>query len=80
MIFCMSMGLIWLGVVLGGMISLGMAFTVTLVVLAVMSGRAGLMAAASRRVGGLQAVEHLMEAGFGLVTAGLGLLMLVSVF
>lgn len=79
MIFSISMGMTWLGILLGGVIALGMAATVTLVVLAGMSGKAAVMAAASGKGGLLRHAEHTLEALSGLLMTGLGLLLLATV-
>lgn len=76
MLFCITMGMTWLGVVLGLTIALGMAFTVTLVVLAGMTGKAALLRAASKNTGRLHRVQHGVEALAGLAVAVLGLILL----
>lgn len=79
MIFSISLGMTWLGILLGGIIALGMATTVTLIILAGMSGKAALLAAASRKGRPLGIAERLMEGASGILVAGLGLMLLASV-
>lgn len=79
MIFSISMGMTWLGVVLGGIVAFGMAATITLTILTGMSGRAALMSAASRKQGVLVHAEHLVEAVSGTLVAALGALLLGTV-
>ena len=78
MIFSISMGMTWLGILLGGIVALGMAFTITLVALAGMSGKAALMAAASQKGGILGQAEHILEAVSGILVAALGALLLAT--
>ncbi|MCG8632481.1 MAG: hypothetical protein MI863_01570 [Desulfobacterales bacterium] len=79
MLFAISLDLTWLGILLGGTISLGMASTVTLIVLAGMSGKAALLSLASKKAGFLTHIEHVMEASAGLLVAGLGFILLGTV-
>ena len=79
MIFSISMGMTWLGIVLGGIVAFGMAVTISLTILAGMSGRAALTAAASRKGGLLTHAEHFLEALSGLLVAALGAALLGTV-
>ncbi|MCG8619559.1 MAG: hypothetical protein MI802_25335 [Desulfobacterales bacterium] len=79
MLFSISMGLTWLGIVLGLTIALGMASTITLIVLAGMSGKAAVLGLASKNTGILHMVQHSIEALAGLAVAVLGLLLLGTV-
>ncbi|HCY84408.1 MAG TPA: hypothetical protein DHV36_04665 [Desulfobacteraceae bacterium] len=79
MLFSISMGMTWLGMILGVTIALGMASTITLIVLAGMSGKAALLGLASKKAGILHTVQHGIEALAGLAVALIGLMLLGTV-
>ncbi len=79
MLFALSMDMTWLGILLGGTISLGMASTITLIVLAGMSGKAAVLSLASKKAVLLTGIENVMEATAGLLVATLGFILLGTV-
>ena len=79
MLFTLSMKLIGLGIMLGITISLGMALTITCVVLMVMSGKAVSLGMVERHGSFALTMENLIEAIAGLMVASLGLLFLAAV-
>ena len=60
MLFAMSMDLTWLGILLGATISFGMATTITLVLMAGISGKTALFSLASRHTRILTCLEYLI--------------------
>lgn len=76
MLFAISMDLTWLGILLGTTISLGMASTITLIVMAGMSGKTAVLALASNHSKMLSLLEHTIEAVAGLLMACLGFILL----
>jgi ABC-type nickel/cobalt efflux system permease component RcnA len=76
MLFAISLDLIWLGILLGITISLGMASTITLIVMAGMSGKAAVLSLASNHRRMLSLLEHIIEAAAGLLVACLGFILL----
>ncbi|THB77645.1 MAG: hypothetical protein D3926_15055 [Desulfobacteraceae bacterium] len=78
MLFAISMGVTWLGVLLGITIALGMASTITLIVFAAMTGKAAMLQSVSRRKNVLKYLEHTIEITAGIGVAGLGILFLLT--
>ncbi len=80
MLFAISMDLTWLGILLGTAISFGMATTITLIVIAGISGKIAVLSMASRHTRILTIIEHMIEIMAGLLTACLGFILLFSQF
>ncbi len=78
MLFAISMDLTWLGILLGTTISLGMASTITLIVIAGVSGKTALFALASRHTRLLTILEYLIAVIAGLMVACLGFILLLT--
>ncbi|MCK5096560.1 MAG: hypothetical protein KAR45_00570 [Desulfobacteraceae bacterium] len=76
MLFAISLDLTWLGILLGTTISFGMASTITLVVIAGMSGKAAVLSLASSHSRILTLLEYMIEAMAGLLVACLGFILL----
>jgi len=76
MLFAISMDLTWLGILLGITISLGMASTITLIVITGMSGKAAVLTLASNHSRILTTLEYTIEATAGLLVACLGFILL----
>lgn len=79
MLFGVSLQMTWLGILLGVCISMGMASTISLIILTGMSGKAAVLSAASRYEKWLQVIERLIEIAAGILIAGLGLILLSTV-
>ncbi|MCD4675905.1 MAG: hypothetical protein K8S18_07905 [Desulfobacula sp.] len=78
MLFAISLDLTWLGILLGITISLGMASTITLIVIAGMSGKAAVLSLASHHSRVLTILEHIIESIAGLLVACLGFILLIA--
>lgn len=78
MLFAISLDLTWLGILLGTTISFGMALTVTLIVMAGMSGKAAVLSLASNHSRILTRLEYMIEATAGLLVACLGFILLMT--
>ncbi|MBU8910106.1 MAG: hypothetical protein KOO65_02440 [Desulfobacterales bacterium] len=78
MLFAISLDLTWLGILLGTTISFGMASTITLIVMAGMSGKAAVLSLASSHSKILIILEHIIEAMAGLLVACLGFILFCS--
>ncbi|WP_299976603.1 hypothetical protein [Desulfobacula sp.] len=76
MLFAISMDLTWLGILLGTTISFGMASTITLIVMAGMSGKVAVLSLASNHSRILTILEYMIEAMAGLLVACLGFILL----
>jgi nickel/cobalt exporter len=76
MLFAISLDLTWLGILLGTTISFGMASTVTLIVMAGMSGKVAVLSLASNHSRILTILEYMIEAMAGLLLACLGFIFL----
>jgi len=76
MLFAISMDLTWLGILLGTTIAFGMASTVTLIVMAGMSGKAAVFSLVSSHSRILTVFEYMIEAVSGLFVACLGFILL----
>ncbi len=76
MLFAISLDLTWLGILLGITISLGMASTVTLIVMAGMSGKAAVLSLASSHSRIFTTLEYVIETTAGLLVACLGFILL----
>lgn len=80
MIFCMSMDLTFLGVLMGLAISAGMGLTISGVALVAVLSKSALLKGAGRSQKGAALLESVVEAFAGLMVAGLGLFSLLGVF
>jgi nickel/cobalt transporter (NicO) family protein len=78
MLFAISMDLTWLGILLGSTISFGMASTITLIMMAGISGKTALFSLASRHTRILTNLEYLIEVTAGLMVACFGLIFLIN--
>ena len=79
MLFAMSIGMLWLGIILGAVISVGMALTISCVVMAGMSGKAAILATTSNSTGLMTRIEHGIEITAGLALACIGGVLLITV-
>jgi len=78
MLFAISLDLTWLGIILGIAISLGMASTITLIVMAGVSGKAAALSLASHHKRILTILEYMIGTIAGLLVACLGFIFLSS--
>jgi ABC-type nickel/cobalt efflux system permease component RcnA len=78
MLFAISLDLTWLGILLGATISFGMASTVTLIVMAGMSGKSAILSSASNHSRILTVLEHMIETMAGLLMTCLGFILLIT--
>ncbi|MCK5162600.1 MAG: hypothetical protein KAQ72_02730 [Desulfobacula sp.] len=78
MLFAISLDLTWLGILLGIFISIGMAFTITGIVILGMSGKSAVLSAASDQKKLIGIIEGTIETIAGLLLAGLGLIFLLA--
>ncbi len=78
MLFAISLNLTGLGIVLGVCIAAGMASTITLVVLAGMSGKAAVLKLSDQNSKRHRLLENAMESISGLLVASLGLILLLA--
>ncbi|WP_321416997.1 hypothetical protein [uncultured Desulfobacter sp.] len=78
-LFCLSLGLPGFGIMLACAITLGMASTLSLVVLTVMAGKAALLTPLSRRFSFAHNAGDLLEAAAGLILSALSLMLLLTV-
>ncbi len=76
MLFALSMNLITLGIILGIIISMGMAFTVSIVVLITISGKTASLTVISKNSKRAIVIEHGIEIFAGLLLMTLGILFL----
>ena len=76
MLFALSMNLITLGIILGITISIGMAFTVSIVVLITISGKAASLSVISKNSKRAGFIENAIEVFAGLLLMTLGILFL----
>ncbi|PIE62561.1 MAG: hypothetical protein CSA25_04490 [Desulfobacter postgatei] len=79
-LFCLSLGLPGLGMMLACAITLGMASTLSVVVLTAMAGKAALLAPLPRRFSFADNAGDLLEALAGLILCTMSLMLLLSVF
>ena len=79
MLFALSMKMVGLGIILGITISIGMALTITCVVVMVISGKAISLGMVARHDNLAITIENLIETTAGLLVASLGLLFLAAV-
>ena len=79
MLFALSMNLVGLGIMLGVTLSLGMAFTITCVVVIGILGKTALLGMVAGNGGLLITLENLIETIAGLMIASLGLLFLTTI-
>jgi len=78
MLFAISLNLTWLGILLGIFISMGMAATISGVVILGISGKSALLSVTSTRKKLFAVIESGIETISGLLLAGLGLLFLLT--
>ena len=78
MLFAVSLNLTDLGVFLGSCIAIGMASTITLIVLAGMSGKAAVLRLSSRHKKAHNILENSIETIAGLLVASLGIILLFA--
>ena len=78
-LFCLSLKLPGLGIMLAGAITLGMASTLSLVVLTAMAGKATLLAPLSRRFSFAENAGDILEALAGLILCTVSLMLLLTV-
>ena len=72
LLFCMSMDAFWLGIAMGISIGVGMALTISAVIVLAILGKRSLLAGAGSRPGLVRRVETFVQAGAGLLVAALG--------
>ena len=77
-LLAVSMGLLTLGILLGICISLGMAVTISAVVIAGMAGKKMLIKRLESMPGLVQTVEQAIRSVSGLLVTALGIFLLVS--
>ena len=78
MLFAISLNLTGLGVFLGSCIAMGMAFTITMIVLLGMSGKAAALKLSNRNQRTYRILSVSIEAAAGLSVASLGLILLFA--
>lgn len=78
MLFAISLNLTGLGVFLGTCIAMGMASTITLIVLAGISGKAAILKLSDRKERLRNILEFSIETAAGLLVASLGLILLLA--
>lgn len=78
MLFAISLQLTWLGIFLGATIAFGMASTITIIVLAGMSGKAAALELASGHTRTQMIVSNSIETLAGLLVACLGVILLLA--
>ncbi len=78
-LFCLSLGLPGFGMMLACAITLGMASTLSLVVLTAMAGKAALLAPLSRRFSFAHNAGDILEALAGLILSTLSLMLLLTI-
>jgi len=78
MLFAISLNLTGLGIVLGLCIAAGMASTITLVVLAGMSGKAAVLKLSDHNSRLYRLLGNAMESISGLIVAALGFILLIA--
>lgn len=78
MLFSISMGFTGLGIFLGSFIALGMAFTITLIILLGMSGKAAILKASGPGLG--NRLAPVIETLAGIMVAALGIMCLLANF
>lgn len=79
-LFCLSLGLPGFGIILACAITLGMASTLSLVVLTAMAGKAALLAPLPRRFSFAENAGDILEAMAGLILAAISFTLLLTVF
>ncbi|WP_020587095.1 nickel/cobalt transporter [Desulfobacter curvatus] len=78
-LYCLSMGLPGFGMMMACAITLGMASTLSLVILAAMAGKAALLGPLPRRFSFAQNAGDILEALAGLILSALSLMFLLTV-
>ncbi len=78
-LFCISLGLPGFGMMLACAITLGMAATLSLVVLVAVAGKASILSPLSRRFGFAHNAGDILEALTGLILSALSLMLLLTV-
>lgn len=79
-LFCLSLGLPVFGIMLAVAITLGMASTLSIVVLAAMAGKAALLKPLPSRLTFAQHAGDILEALAGLILAAISLMLLLTIF
>ena len=79
-LFCLSLGLPGLGIMLACAITLGMASTLSLVVLTAMAGKAALLAPLPRRFSFAENAGDILEALAGLILCTISSMLLLAIF
>ncbi|MFH2057976.1 MAG: hypothetical protein ABIJ59_03655 [Pseudomonadota bacterium] len=78
MLFAISLNLTWLGIVLGTFISIGMATTISCIVILGISGKSAVLSVTSNHKKLFAIIEPAIEIMAGLIIAGLGLFFLIT--
>ena len=79
-LFCISLGLSGFGMLLACAITLGMAATLSMVVLAAIAGKSALLAALPRHSGAAHKAGDILEALAGLILCTISLMLLLTLF
>lgn len=79
-LFCLSLGLPGFGIMMACAITLGMASTLSLVVLIAMAGKTAVLAPLSRRVSFAENAGDVLEALAGLILSTISLMLLLTLF
>jgi len=79
-LFCLSLGLPGLGIMLAWAITLGMAATLSLVVVTAMAGKSALLAVLPRRFSFASNAGDILEAMAGLILAAISFMLFLTVF
>ncbi|MCG8553474.1 MAG: hypothetical protein MI799_23970 [Desulfobacterales bacterium] len=79
-LFCLSLGLPGFGIMMACAITLGMASTLSLVVLIAMAGKTAVLAPLSRRVSFVENAGDVLEALAGLILSAISLMLLLTLF
>lgn len=79
-LFCLSLGLPGFGIMLACAITLGMAATLSIVVMIAMAGKAALLAPVSRRFSFAENAGDILEALAGLILFTISLMLLLTLF
>ena len=77
-LFCLSMNVLWLGILMGFAIGGGMALTISMVSVIAVSGKSVILSGAARFKATAARLELFIEIAAGLMVTGLGLFLLFS--
>ncbi|MBU1340489.1 MAG: hypothetical protein KKE44_10495 [Proteobacteria bacterium] len=80
MLFAISLNLTWLGILLGIFISIGMATTISSIVVLGISGKSAVLSVTSNHKKRFATIEAAIETMAGLMITGLGLFFLLTLF